>query len=80
MMAHGRAFLPPHLTGRGITLLNFFSIGTVGLMQFATGAVVSAATVPGDPAAAYSALYWFYAVAFGLALLIYLGACDAKPG
>ena len=80
MMAHGRAFLPPHLTGRGITLLNFFSIGTVGLMQFATGAVVSASTVPHDPAAAYSALYWFYAGTLGLALLVYLWARDAKPG
>ena len=37
IMAHGRAFVPAHLTGRGVTLLNFFSIGTVGLMQFATG-------------------------------------------
>src|SRR5690606_34583053 len=27
MMAHGRAFMPAHLTGRGVTLLNFFSIG-----------------------------------------------------
>jgi predicted MFS family arabinose efflux permease len=80
MMAHGRAFLPPHLTGRGITLLNFFSIGTVGLMQFATGAVVSASNVPHDPAAAYSALYWFYAGMLGLALLVYLWARDAKPG
>lgn len=79
MMAHGRAFCPPHLTGRGITLLNFFSIGTVGLMQFASGAVVSAATVPGDPAAAYSALYWFYAAALALALVIYLWTRDARP-
>ena len=79
MMAHGRAFLPPHLTGRGITLLNFFSIGTVGLMQFASGAVVAAAAVPGEPSASYAALFWFYAVTLGLALLIYLWARDAKP-
>lgn len=79
MMAHGRAFCPPHLTGRGITLLNFFSIGTVGLMQFASGAVVSAATAPGDPAAAYAALYGFYAAAMGFALVIYLWSRDAKP-
>ncbi len=79
MMAHGRAFLPPHLTGRGITLLNFFSIGTVGLMQFGSGAVVSSATVPGEPEAAYSALFFFYAAMLGLALLIYLWSRDAKP-
>lgn len=79
MMAHGRAFCPPHLTGRGITLLNFFSIGTVGLMQFGSGAVVSAATVPSDPAAAYAALYWFYAAALALSLVVYLWARDARP-
>jgi MFS family permease len=79
MMAHGRTFCPPHLTGRGITLLNFFSIGAVGLMQFASGAVVSGATQPGDPAAAYSALFWFYAVGLAVSLVIYLWARDAKP-
>ena len=79
LVAHGRAFLPPHLTGRGITLLNFFSIGAVGIMQFASGPVVAAATVPGEPTAAYSALFGFYAVALAAALVIYLWARDAKP-
>ena len=49
LMAHARAFVPAHLTGRGVTLMNFFSIGGVGVMQFATGGVVTAASVPGDP-------------------------------
>lgn len=79
MMAHGRAFLPAHLTGRGVTLLNFFSIGGVGLMQFATGAVVTASTVPGDPAVAYAALFWFYAGMLALSLTVYLFARDVKP-
>lgn len=79
MMAHGRAFVPPHLTGRGVTLLNFFSIGGVGVMQFATGGVVTAASVPSDPAAAYQALFFFYAVTLGAALAIYLFSRDAKP-
>lgn len=79
LMAHGRAFLPLHLTGRGMTLLNFFSIGGVGAMQFATGAVVTANAVPGEPVAAYQALFWFYAVMLGLALLAYLPSRDAKP-
>jgi predicted MFS family arabinose efflux permease len=79
LMAHGRAFLPEHLTGRGVTLMNFFSIGGVGLMQFATGGVVTASTVPGDPAAAYAALFSFYVAVLALALLVYLFARDAKP-
>jgi len=79
LMAHARAFLPPHLTGRGVTLMNFFSIGGVGAMQFVTGGVVTAATVPGDPAAAYQTLFLFYAVMLAAALVIYLAAKDAKP-
>jgi MFS family permease len=79
LMAHARAFLPPHLTGRGVTLMNFFSIGGVGAMQFATGGVVTAATVPGEPAVAYQALFVFYAVTLALALAIYLFSRDAKP-
>ena len=67
LMAHARAFLPPHLIGRGMTLMNFFSIGGVGMMQFATGAVVTANVVPGEPAAAYAALFTFYAAMLGVA-------------
>lgn len=37
LMAHGRAFFPPHLLGRGVTLMNLFGIGGVGVMQFASG-------------------------------------------
>lgn len=79
LMAHSRAFLPPHLTGRGVTLMNFFSIGGVGLMQFLTGWVVTASTVPGEPQAAYGALWLFYAAALGLGLAIYLASRDSRP-
>lgn len=79
LMAHGRAFIPQRLTGRGVTLLNFFSIGTVGMMQFATGGVVAAASVPGDPVAGYRALFLFYAATLALALALYLFARDARP-
>jgi hypothetical protein len=78
-MAHARAFMPPHLVGRGVTLMNFFSIGGTGAMQFATGAVVTANAVPGEPAAAYSALFAFYAAILGITLAIYLFSRDAKP-
>lgn len=79
LMAHGRAFLPAHLTGRGVTLLNFFSIGGVGIMQFATGAVVTANADAARPAASYEALFWFYALTLLVSLLIYVAARDAKP-
>lgn len=79
LMAHARAFMPPHLVGRGVTLMNFFSIGGVGAMQFATGAVVTANAVPGEPAAAYTALFAFYAAILAFTLAIYLFSRDAKP-
>ena len=37
VIALGRAFFPPHLVGRGVTLLNLFGIGATGLAQMATG-------------------------------------------
>lgn len=79
LMAHARAFLPAHLTGRGVTLMNFFAIGGAGVMQFVTGAVVSANTVPGDPAAGYVSLFWFYVATLTFGLAIYLFSRDAKP-
>ncbi|MBL8583109.1 MAG: MFS transporter [Rhizobiaceae bacterium] len=79
LMAHARAFVPARLTGRGVTLMNFFAIGGVGAMQFATGAVVGSTAVAGDPAAAYSALFGFYALLLAAALAIYLFARDAPP-
>jgi predicted MFS family arabinose efflux permease len=79
MMAHARAFVPAHLTGRGVTLMNFFAIGGVGVMQFATGAVVTRAAVPSDPVVAYAALFQFYAAILTVSLAIYLFSRDARP-
>lgn len=45
LMAHGQTFLPAHMTGRGITLLNLFGIGGVGLMQFVTSQMANSAPV-----------------------------------
>jgi hypothetical protein len=78
-MAHGRSFVPPHLTGRGVTLLNFFSIGGVSVAQFATGAVYSVASVTGEPASGYQAVFGFYAALVAFAIAIYLLAPDARP-
>ena len=79
MMAHGRAFFPSHLTGRGVTLMNFFGIGGVGLMQVVTGRIVTASTDAAAPEAAYGNLFAFYALIVMGALLIYLFSQDKKP-
>ncbi|MEZ5811223.1 MAG: MFS transporter [Rhizobiaceae bacterium] len=79
VMAHGRAFIPQHMTGRGVTLMNFFGIGGVGLMQVATGGVVAVSADPAAPQTAYAALFGFYAIVIAAALAIYLLSRDMKP-
>lgn len=61
VIAHGRAFVPAHLMGRGVTLLNLFGIVTVGIAQIATGRLhVAIAPVP--PEAPYRAIFLAIAV------------------
>lgn len=74
IMAHGRSFFPPHLMGRGVTLLNLFSIGGVGLLQMASGRVHSAAG--GQGAASYGAVFLFFGVLLLVGCLIYAFARD----
>ncbi|MCL4186017.1 MAG: MFS transporter [Rhodobacteraceae bacterium] len=76
IMAHGRAFFPPHLVGRGVTLLNLFGIGGVGLMQVVSGRVHAAGLAGGGPEAAYATLFLFFAAALGAGCAVYLFARD----
>jgi len=78
LMAHGRAFLPGHLVGRGVTLINFCSIFGAGLMQFITGRIVDAQDDTGSPAT-YQILFGTYAAVLLVALVVYLTSKDAPP-
>ncbi len=75
IITHGRDFLPPHLIGRGMTMLNLCSIGGVGVLQFISGRVHTAYS-GGAPTAPYEAIF----ALFGLCLLggfvIYLFSRD----
>lgn len=75
LMAHGRSFFPPHLLGRGVTLLNMFSIGGVGLLQVASRRVYEAAP-DAPPEAAFSALFLFFALTLLAGCAIYLFSRD----
>ncbi|MCV2867513.1 MFS transporter [Defluviimonas sp. WL0002] len=76
IMAHGRAFFPPHLIGRGVTFLNMFGIGGAGILQFSSGSVFRMAS--GNTAeAAYSALMIFFLAPLVLGLAIYLFSREA---
>lgn len=75
VMAHGRAFLPRHLVGRGVTLINLFGIGMSGLMQMVTGRLHGAIPAT-NPAAPYAGLFLFYAGLTTVGLLVYLFSRD----
>ena len=79
VMAHATARIPERLTGRGVTLFNFFNIGGVGLGQFASSQVYTATADPASPASGYDAALCVYAVSLGFALAVYLFARDAPP-
>jgi MFS family permease len=76
IVAHARAFFPQHLTGRGVTLVNLFGIGGVGVMQFVTGPLYRyGEATNATPGGAYGILFLF----FGLILLVGLAAYLFAP-
>ena len=72
IMSHGRAFLPPHLVGRGITFMNMISISGVGMMQFLSRPVYLSASDNHPPAAAYGYIFLFFLIPLVIGLLVYL--------
>ncbi|MFD1794709.1 MFS transporter [Paracoccus aurantiacus] len=77
LIAHGRAFLPTHLVGRGVTFLNMFSIGGTGLLQFGSRPVFQHALAAGGPTAAYSTLFLFFTLPLALGLVLYFMTPEA---
>lgn len=70
IIAHARSFIPEHLTGRGVTLLNLFGIGGVGVMQFGTGPL-HRAIAPTNPVLAYQILFAVFAALLVVGVVIY---------
>ncbi|MBQ0749297.1 MAG: MFS transporter [Roseovarius sp.] len=76
LIAHGRAFFPTHLAGRGVTLLNLFGIGGAGVAQFASGPLFASAATAGA-LAGYTALFALFAFALVIGLVTYLFSRDS---
>ncbi|MDT1062787.1 MFS transporter [Paracoccus sp. CPCC 101403] len=72
IMSHGRAFLPHHLVGRGITFLNMISIAGVGVMQFLSRPVYLATSARHEPPAAYGYIFMFFLIPLAIGLVFYL--------
>ena len=77
IVAHGRAFAPPHIAGRGVTLMNLFSISGVGFFQVLSGKIQAAEIALGITGAArYSNILLLMSVLIGVSLLIYAFSRD----
>jgi len=72
IMAHGRTFLPSHLTGRGVSLMNLFGMGGAGVMQFASGPTHGNLSETIGAEAAYGILFAIFAAAILLGLAAYV--------
>ena len=73
LTAQARAFYPDHLLGRGITFLNFLTIGGAGLVQWLSGLYVAslqANSMPPD--AVYGRLHLVFAVVIAASSAIYV--------
>lgn len=77
VIAHGRSFLPNHLLGRGVTLLNLFSVGGVGVMQFMSGGLFQALTPSDAITLPYVAVFSLLTGCFAFGLIVYLFAQDS---
>jgi MFS family permease len=79
LIAHGKALFPPHLIGRGLTVLNMGTMGGVFLVQAISGVVIGLFPVAPDGAYAldaYRLVFGLQAGAMILAALVYLGSRD----
>lgn len=73
ILSHARQFFPEHLLGRGVTFVNFLSIGGAGVSLSLSGQFVRAARDGGmPPAAIFSQLHLAFAIIMFLVLMYYL--------
>ncbi|MFC3168817.1 MFS transporter [Paracoccus fontiphilus] len=78
IMSHGRAFLPHHLVGRGITFMNMVSISGVGIMQFLSRPVYLSAQASHPAAEAYGHIFLFFLVPLAVGLAFYLFSAENR--
>jgi len=80
LMAHGKGFVPAHLLGRGVTVMNLYFMVGVSLMQVGTGRLMAWARVEQlAPETAWRLLFATLAAALVAALAIYRAAEDCPP-
>jgi MFS family permease len=83
LIAHGKALLPLHLLGRGLTILNIAAMGGTFLVQIISGFVIELFAIGPDGAYALNAYRLVFGLQAGFMLLvtlIYFGAHDPAVG
>ena len=79
LMAHGRSFVPDHLLGRGITVMNILFIGGAGALQLIFGPLVTQLFAADRSAATvYATLHAGFGALLVLGLAIYLFSEDRR--
>jgi sugar phosphate permease len=74
---HGRSLMPAHLTGRGVTLINLFSMGGVGLSQIVTARIFNGSSESAaEPHMAYAAVFGFLTCGVILGVIVYIFSRD----
>ena len=77
LVAHGRSFFPDHLMGRGVTFINLFGIGGVGIMQNVTARVFDVKIAENHaPIVSYNVVILVFCVTLLLGLVIYIFSQD----
>jgi len=78
LVAHGKSLFPPHLVGRGMTVLNVGTIGGVFVAQTLSGIVIELFPAQGGvyPLAAYQAVFGLQAAFMLVACAVYATARD----
>jgi hypothetical protein len=73
VMAHARSFMPTHLLGQGVTMMNLVFFVGAGLVQWLSGRYVRAAELSSvAPADIYGRLFTGFGLVLGVALAVYL--------
>ena len=69
VVAHGRSFVPIELSGRGVTLMNLFAIGGVGVLQTVTGLIF-------ERTDDFGSVFSMYFILILIGLVVYLWSKD----
>ena len=77
IIAHARSFFPAHLAGRGVTLINLFGMGGIGVMQSMSGRLHSETIDTAVISASYQAIFLFFGISLLIGVAIYVFSRDS---